>query len=159
MEGITAGVSIVDNTLTNILDPKFDSPEARVLLLAIGMQESAFEDRIQKPHGPAHSFWQEEPNGIKAVLNNSITKNYLIDACGKLDINPDWYSIYQDVINNDELACVVARLMLYADSHSLPAVGDSQGAWEYYLRTWRPGKPRPDDWDKNYGAALGGLNV
>lgn len=157
--GIELGVDIVNRTLTEVMDSKFDSKEVRVLLLAIGMQESAFEDRIQKPNGPAHSFWQEEPNGIKAVLNNKTTRPYLLNACDVLNINVDWYSIYMDVVNNDELACVVARLLLYADSNPLPTVGDSEGAWQYYLRNWRPGKPRPDDWNKNYKIAQGRINV
>ena len=26
------------------------------------------------------------------------------------------------------------------------AVDDADGAWECYLRTWRPGKPHPETW-------------
>ncbi len=36
---------------------------------------------------------------------------------------------------------VFARLLLWTDAKPLPAIGDEQGAWDYYLRNWRPGKP------------------
>lgn len=158
MNGIEQGVWVVNKTLTEIMDPKFDSPKTRVLLLSIGLQESKFIDRVQLGGGPAHSFWQEEPNGIKAVLNNNITRPYMLAACQKLHVAADWQSIYQAVILNDELGCVVARLLLYADYNPLPEIGDSQGAWKYYLRNWKPGKPRPLDWLPNYKLALEQIN-
>lgn len=40
---------------------------------------------------------------------------------------------------DDVLAAGFARLLLWTDPHRLPAVGDVEGAWQLYLRTWRPG--------------------
>ena len=40
------------------LFPKhMDSPQARVMLLSIGLQESRFEYRRQMGNGPARGFW------------------------------------------------------------------------------------------------------
>jgi hypothetical protein len=30
-------------------------------------------------------------------------------------------------------------------------------AWDYYLRNWRPGKPHPERWSVNHGAACEAL--
>ena len=49
-----------------LLPARMNSPEAEVMLLAIGLQESRFEHRRQlvgsppRPTGPAKSFWQAE---------------------------------------------------------------------------------------------------
>lgn len=139
MDGIEQGVWIVNKTLTEVFGPKFDSPSARIQLLTTGLQESRFMDRVQIGGGPAHSFWQEEPNGIKAVLSHTTVGPILANVCNKLGVSPDWQTIYKEVILNDELACAVARLILYADGNPLPQVGDSDGAFECYIRNWRPG--------------------
>lgn len=50
--------------------PSMDSTEARVMLLAIGLQESRFINRFQivqgKPgaKGPARGFWQFEQGAV-----------------------------------------------------------------------------------------------
>ena len=41
-------------------------------------------------------------------------------------------------------ACAIAVGILSLTPGKLPAVGDRDGAWEYYLKAWRPGKPRPE---------------
>jgi len=159
MDGIEQGVWIVNKTLTEVMDPKFDSPSARIQLLATGLQESKFMDRVQGGGGPAHSFWQEEPNGIKAVLGHPVVGPILKNICQKLGVPSDWNSVYQAVVMNDVLACVVARLILYADSNPLPKVGDSDAAWQCYIRNWRPGKPRPATWQGYYQTAREQINV
>jgi hypothetical protein len=158
MDGIEQGVWVVNKTLTEVFDPKFDSPSARIQLLATGMQETRFMDRVQMGGGPAHSFWQEEPNGVKAVVSHRVVGPILEDVCGKLGIAFDWQTIYKAVILNDTLACAVARLILYADGNPLPKVGDTDGAWQCYLRNWRPGRPRPEDWPQNYRIAMEQIN-
>jgi len=139
MNGIEQGVWVVNKTLTEVFTPKFDSPSARIQLLATGMQESKFMDRVQRGNGPAHSFWQEEPNSIKAVFGHGVVGPMLVDICNKLGVSPDWQTVYKEVVMNDVLACAVARLILYADSNPLPQVGDSDGAFKCYVRNWRPG--------------------
>src|SRR5690554_6652716 len=52
-----------------LLPAQMTSPEAVVMLLAIGLQESRFQHRRQlvgsppRPVGPAKSFWQAEQGG------------------------------------------------------------------------------------------------
>ena len=168
MNGVELGVWIINKTLTEILEPKFDSPSARLQLLTMGLQESRFMDRVQNRNGPAHSFWQEEPNGIKAVFNHKIVGPILVDVCNKLGVAPNWLHVYTAVILNDELACTVARLLLYADLNPLPKVGDCDGAFKCYIRVWGPGAYKHGKntaraklrakWDKNYKIAMGYVN-
>lgn len=156
--GAVLGARIIEETFNEwLIADRFVSVEARILLLAIGLQESEFKHRKQIG-GPAHSFWQEEPNGIRAVMHNEITKPYLQCVCAAMGIEFNLDEIYHEVVHNDELACVVARLILYADPHKLPEVGDQDGAWACYLFNWRPGKPRPADWPNNYKAASEQIN-
>src|SRR5205085_2088624 len=72
------------------LPPKMDSAEARVQLLAIGLQESGFRDRRQLilvkrggrtqllPEGPAKSFWGAERGGgmVRGVRTHPATRQY-----------------------------------------------------------------------------------
>ncbi len=65
---------------------------------------------------------------------------------------------------DDVLAAGLARLLLWSDSGRLSTVGDEQGAWNLYLRTWRPGahdRGSPEQraqlrakWGRNYGLAV-----
>jgi len=65
---------------------------------------------------------------------------------------------------DDVLAAGLARLLLWSDPRRLPAVGDEEGSWALYLRTWRPGaydRGTPSQrnalrakWASNYGAAM-----
>ncbi len=48
-------------------------------------------------------------------------------------------AIWNAIEHCDVLAAGLARLLLYSDPHPLPALGDAEGAWALYLRTWRPG--------------------
>lgn len=132
---------------------KFDSLQARVMLVAIALQESGLRTR-QQDGGPAHGLWQFEENGCEAVLVNPVTAALAAAACRENDVGLYAEDVYAALLTNDELACVFARLMLYAVPHALPELGDEQGAWTYYVHAWGVGKPRPDDWPANYAAAL-----
>lgn len=48
-------------------------------------------------------------------------------------------AIWAAIETNDVLAAALARLLLYTDPARLPVLGDEEGAWQYYLRLWRPG--------------------
>jgi hypothetical protein len=61
-----------------------------------------------------------------------------------------WAALERD----DVLAAAFARLLLWTDACPLPALGDWAGGWDYYLRTWRPGKPKPDKWPGLYRQAV-----
>src|SRR5690606_12884686 len=40
---------------------------------------------------------------------------------------------------DDVLAAAFARLLLWTNPSLLPFIGDEEGAWQAYLREWRPG--------------------
>jgi hypothetical protein len=124
-----------------------DTPRARVLLLAIALQESKCVARVQKK-GPAKGFWMfEEGGGVKGVLNHARTKEAASAVLNALSYAP-WTvtEVYEAITHNDVLASAFARLLLWSDAEPLPAADDVSGLWRLYIRTWRPGKPRPDTW-------------
>jgi hypothetical protein len=154
MELKTVNDTILTPTFATVLPAKFDSIPARVMLLAIGGQESAFAVRRQKGGGPAVSFWQFELGGIRGVMTCTATKDLAAAVCGVLGIPFDARSIYNAMPTNDRLGCAFARLLLYSSPAALPKLGDVQAGWRYYAGLWRPGKPRPLDWPANYTPAL-----
>jgi hypothetical protein len=145
---------VIRQTFIEVMPSKFDTPEAEVMLLAIGLQESGFQTR-QQIGGPARSFWQfEKGGGVRGVLSCADTKTYAQMVCTHRGIPPTMDAVYARMLDDDLLGCSFARLLLYSDPTALPSIGDAQGAWNYYLRNWRPGKPRPDDWADNYAQAI-----
>jgi hypothetical protein len=142
-----------------LLDPRMDSPEARLMLLAVGGQESGWMER-QQIGGPAQGLWQFERNGVLGVMNASATGSYAYNVCQKLGVTWGSTSILGQLAQDDELACVFARLLLWSDPRALPEVGDMMGAFNYYERTWRPGKPSYTRWKQTaYPQALAALQA
>lgn len=132
-----------------------DAPAARVLLLAIALQESGLRARAQAGGGPARGLWQfERAGGCAGALKHPATRSLAEFACDVAGIDPSPEGLYWRIEHDDVLACRAARLLLWTDPQPLPALGDEAGAWALYLRTWRPGKPRPKEWAGNYAAAL-----
>lgn len=145
---------IVQQTYREVLPSKFDVTSANVLLLAIGLQESRFEHR-QQVGGPAHGFWQfERGGGVTGVLTHPETARFALAACYIRKCPPNREDVYRRIVDDDLLACSFARLLLWSDPESLPAPGDVQGGWDYYIRTWRPGKPHRKTWDGLYAQAM-----
>ena len=137
-----------------LLPARMTSNEARVMLLAIGLQESRFKYR-QQIGGPARGWFQfEAGGGVRGVINHAVTRPIARDACDELDIACCVSKVYEALPLNDVLAAVFARLLLFSDPFKLPAIGDAQGAWDLYIRTWRPGKPHRQTWDALYAQAV-----
>lgn len=135
------------------LGGRYDSREARVLMIAIAAQESRITYRRQLGGGPARSYFQIEPQTCKAVIAKWPPA---IPALRQLNIEPfqttaktqNWLEF------NDFGACLIARGILAMDPLRLPEIGDEDGAWEYYcVRTWRPGKPHRHTWGGCYEQA------
>lgn len=139
------GLSIIDSTMQRVLPAMFDSPEARVMLIAIGLQESRFI-HTEQIGGPARGYWQFELGGVNGVMLHMTTKHYARAVCEIRRIQPAAMDVYRAISKDDDLACAFARLLLYAHPKQLPAITDPSGAWEYYLQQWRPGKPHPKTW-------------
>lgn len=136
-----------------LLYPKFESRAAEVMLLAIGLQESKFRHRRQI-NGPAHGFWQFElSGGVKGVLEHHSTRVLAKQLCADLLYEAEAWKVYDILTDNDLLAAGFARLLLYTDPKPLPTEHDQAGAWDYYLRNWRPGRPHPETWSANHKIA------
>lgn len=129
------------------LSPRMDTPEARAMLLAIGYQESGFAHRKQVG-GPARGFFQfEEGGGVLGVLGHVATKPIIDRILPVLVVRP--WECYEALEQNDVLACIFARLLLWTHPHALPRRNEPAIAWAQYLDTWRPGKPHREVWDGN----------
>src|SRR6185312_10462500 len=62
------------------LPPEMDSSQARVMLLAIALQESGLRTREQDG-GPARGLWQFERNGVLAVMHCLQTADIVFKWC------------------------------------------------------------------------------
>lgn len=121
---------------------------AENLLLAIALQESNLSARIQGPNdaGPARSFWQFEKIGVVDVFQRQ--KTALKVMCDVLVLPCEPGKLHLMMAYNDMIACVIARLTLRLDPRSLGLATTEEGAWDYYIKNWRPGKPHRDRWAK-----------
>jgi hypothetical protein len=152
-------IKIAINPALARLPMKLDSTAARVMLLAIGQQESRFIYRAQVG-GPAKSFWQfEEGGGVKGVMNHEATSALCFDLCKDRDVRFDRHAIYLAMETDDILAAGMARLLLYADAKPLPNPADPQAGWDCYIRNWRPGKPHRETWDAFHANALAAVTL
>lgn len=150
-------LAAIRTALTDFLPSRMDTPAARLMMLAIQKHEDPEERRYQvvkrtdatKPDnivgqrtakGPARSLWQmEQGGGVKGVLHHHSTSDYITDICLRMEITPVAITCWQAIEDNDVLAACFARLLLWSDPHKMPYVGDAAGAFDLYLRTWRPG--------------------
>lgn len=154
------------NEALSLLPSEMDSPEARVMLIAIGLQESRFKYRRQlvgnppKPVGPAAGFWQFEKGsaasrgGVWGVFLHESTNRHVKTLCAARGIPASPSNIWETIQTDDVLAAGIARLLLWTDPKRLPAIGKEAEAWALYLRTWRPGKPHPETWPALYADAV-----
>lgn len=142
-----------------LLPPHLDTDKARLMLLAIGLQESRFEHRAQITNsggkGPALGFWQfEEGGGVRGVWRHHLSTDLARQLCHDRDCEFSTRAIWTRLETDDVLAAGFARLLLWTDPKPLPAIGATELAWGYYLRTWRPGKPHPKTWPPLYARAV-----
>lgn len=149
---------LFDKITTTAIDPaldllpaRMDTPEARVMLLAIGMQESRLVHRRQIK-GPARGFWQfEQGGGVRGVLNHDVSARHANMVCAVRGVWPKSESVYKAIENDDVLAAAFARLLLWTDPKPIPT--DKDAAWALYERTWRPGRPHKESWEAFFEAA------
>lgn len=145
-----------------LFPPHMDTPEARVMLLAIGLQESRFMFRFQKiagrPYekGPARGYWQfERGGGVHGVMSHAATQDQAERICIERAVPFDSVLIHARLETDDVLAAAFARLLLWADRLPLPALDClHEDAWLCYVRNWRPGKPNRASWDEFHAKAV-----
>ena len=151
-----------DDALTLAIEPALvllpkamDSVPARALLLAIGLQESRLEFRRQHGDGPARGLWQfEQGGGVKGVYEHDASALWTRALCNARNTSWEISSIWAALEYDDVLTAGCARLLLFTDPKPLPTLDDPGGAWDYYVRNWRPGKPHPATWAANHAAAV-----
>lgn len=162
---MTANLNLV---LRDMIEPAFRelparmaSDEARVMLLAIGLQESRFTHRVQMPlrrgmpPGPARGFWQfERGGGVTGVLTHPASRDIAAAVIGKRGIPNESRAVWTALAEDDVLAAIFARLLLFTDPAPLPPIGRDAPAWACYIRNWRPGKPHPQTWRALYDSAV-----
>ena len=151
-----------------LLPAKMTSPQAELMLLAIGLQESELKHRRQHGNGPARSLWQAEQGGgmVAGLLgfHNQDVQDLARGLCAVRGVPAQPRAVWEEIEHDDVLAAGLARLLLFTDPARLPGLGDEEGAWQLYLRTWRPGAftrgtaakraELRQKWAKNYAQAL-----
>lgn len=152
----------LDHMLRAVIEPglallpsRMDSDPARVMLLAIGLQESRLTYRRQIG-GPARGLWQfERGGGVVGVLRHKASADLADSVCAERGVEPTPERVYAALEFDDLLACAFARLLLWTDSRPLPAMNaNPEAAWQYYIRNWRPGKPHRQTWDRFHAEAV-----
>jgi len=120
-----------------LLPGAMDTPPARAMLLAIGLQESKFQHRRQVG-GPAHGFWQfEQGGGVAGVLGHASTGALARAMCSEMIYTPDAAMVYDAISDNDVLACCFARLLLWTLPGLMAPRGAPSRAWDaYFARAW-----------------------
>ena len=133
------------------------SVEAARLLLASALQEGNPLSRYQILRGghagAARGWWQfERLGGVRGVMTHPATSELARRLCDACHVRFTDSAVWRALEGHDALASGFARLLLWSDPRPLPT-SEADG-WEYYLRNWRPGKPRPADWSGNWAAAV-----
>jgi hypothetical protein len=141
-----------------LLPASLGSDAASRMLIAIALQESAFQYRLQI-RGPARSFWmfeQGDPShggGVTGLFQHARTRPLLMPALAALRYPAEPFAVYRAMADNDVLAAVCARLLLWSLPQALPRADQSELAWSQYLDAWQPGKPHPETWGRHWERA------
>ena len=77
--------------------------------------------------------------GVRGVLTHERTKTQAAEVCRMRNVAPTVDAVYNALHLDDTLAAAFASLLLWSSPRALPAIGDVEGAWQMYLREWRPG--------------------
>jgi hypothetical protein len=139
----------------SLLPEKMNSPEAKAILTAICLQESALRYRRQIG-GPALGLWQWELPQVGLVLRHAVVGPLARNVLAALVYDPGdppHQHIHAAMEHNDVLQCAFSRLLLWPDAAPLPKRDDVQGSLATYLRVWKPGRPHPQKWPANWAAA------
>lgn len=142
-----------------LLPTAMDSRKARVMIRSTFLQESRMKYRAQivdgGGKGPARGLGQfERGGGVKGVLTHPASKALAQSVCASRRVSADPRSVWLALETDDVLAAAFARLLLWTDPRPLPELSDTDGAWDCYVRNWRPGKPHRKTWDEFHRLAV-----
>ena len=139
----------------SLLPEKMDTPEARAILIAIALQETALRHRRQVG-GPALGLLQWELPQVGLILRHPVVGPLARNVLATLVYepgDPPHERIHAAMEHNDILQCAFSRLLLWPDAAPLPKRDNVQGFIATYLRVWRPGRQRLDTLPANWAAA------
>lgn len=138
------------------LPAKMSSDSVTLQMMVTAKQESGLNARWQTGNGIARGLWQMEQPTVNLVMINKNSAGYLRTFIEqKLKMPMYSTSIIYDALDKDDfMACAMARLLYWDDPNPMPKVGDLNGAWQYYLRIWRPGAPDFTRWQSAYAEAM-----
>jgi hypothetical protein len=141
-------------TAFQLLPVKMDSRKARIILAAIGYQETKYLTRVQYGNGPARGFWQfEKGGGVKGVMNHEASAELARKVCHARGVPFVRATVWAALATDDVLAAAFARLLMYTDPFELPDT--QEAAWDMYAnRLWNPGKPHPKTWPEAWAFGL-----
>lgn len=128
-----------------LLPARMESPLAELHLLTFTLQEDPEQRRRQWPTGPARGLWQFELGssttraGVWGIYLHAASREPLRAIAAARGVAFEAGAIYDRLQHDDVLAAGCARLLMFTDPHKLPERGDVEAAWQFYLRTWRPG--------------------
>src|SRR5688572_16115039 len=147
-------------TASDLLPEEMRSPQAAAMLMAIALQESGAAHRRQVG-GPARGFWQFEVAGVRGVRLHPWTQSYISPVLLTLSYPPLIQTpvLQEALADNDVLACVFVRLLLWTLPEALPSSDIPAEGWRQYLAAWRPGKPHATTWRAHYDRAWQVVNA
>lgn len=141
------------------LPSEMDSPEARLLVLATGAQETQYLTR-QQDDGPARGLFQMQINDIRDLMNNQMSGNHVWTLCGVLGVTYGSNAMFDALLTDDLFAAAMCRLNYWCIPRPLPAIGDVVGCYAYYELAQRPGKPSYSRWKQTaYPQALAAITA
>lgn len=133
------------------------SRSLEVLMLATAGQESHWTERVQIPSGMAHGFFQQQLNDIEDIIKNPATsllfkmgtKAYLLG-------NVTAQQVFDLLAHpaGDFFSVFMARLNYWANPTPIPPYDETEGQYQYYLDTWRPGAPSRKRWEEVHSEAM-----
>jgi len=127
---------------------RYDSPEARVMLIVIALHESGGYKLLQevgRNRTPtveyAHGLWQFERAGVRALSEHEAALRCLheLDRKAWAAVQQDPEETWNSIVFDSRTACSLARALLWTVPKPLPALSDGDEAWEQYVWAWRPG--------------------
>jgi len=138
----------------SLLPVRMSSREAQAMMLSIAFQETKLEARHQI-RGSAHGYLQFDVTGVHSVLTHKASHSYASELLRVLDYDPESHAdeVWTALEHNDVLCCGLGRLLLWTLPDPMPARNAPAIGYSIYLKSWRPGKPRPDDWPENFESA------
>ena len=119
----------------------YNTPEARLLLLATAAIESDCGYYIKQVYGPALGIWQMEPLTHDSIWSECDALYECLGQDVALLIGPAFNSGAREMVTYPMYACAMARLKYSMDSEPLPKVTgdrkiDEVEFYKYYKRVY-----------------------